>query len=75
MEISMKELVMLIAELMGFKGELVWDTSKPNGQPRRGLDTSQAEEELHFKAKTNFRQALLRTIEWYRKNALSDQSR
>jgi GDP-L-fucose synthase len=66
-EISIKELVGLIAELTGFRGQIVWDTSKPNGQPRRCLDTSRAWELFAYRAKTNFREGLRRTIEWYRK--------
>jgi len=65
-EISIKDLVHLIAELTGFKGEIVWDISKPGGQPRRCLDTSRAEREFGFRAKTGFEEGLRRTIEWYR---------
>jgi GDP-L-fucose synthase len=64
-EISIKELVELIAKLTGFKGEIVWDTSKPDGQPRRMLDTSRAEREFGFKAKTSLEEGLKKTIEWY----------
>ncbi len=64
-EISIKELVEMIAELTGFKGRIVWDTTKPNGQPRRCLDTSRAWERFGFRAKTDFREGLRRTIEWY----------
>ena len=64
-EISIKNLVELIASLTGFKGRIIWDTSKPDGQPRRCLDTSKAKEEFGFEAKTNFREGLRRTIEWY----------
>jgi len=67
-EISIKELVELIAELTGFRGEIVWDTSKPNGQPRRRLDTSRAREEFEFKAQVDFREGLKRTIAWYLKS-------
>jgi GDP-L-fucose synthase len=67
-EISIKDLVCLIAELTGFKGYILWDTSKPDGQPRRMLDVSKAKKELGFVAKTDFRQGLKKTIEWY-KNA------
>jgi len=67
-EISIKDLVELIAKLTGFKGKVVWDASKPDGQPRRCLDTSKAEKEFGFKAKTNFEKGLRRTIRWYRKN-------
>jgi GDP-L-fucose synthase len=65
-EISIKDLVYQIAELTDFKGEIIWDTSKPGGQPRRSLDTSRAEQEFGFKAKTNFEEGLRRTVEWYR---------
>lgn len=64
-EISIKELVKLIVELTDFKGEILWDTSKPNGQPRRKLDTSKAKEEFGFEAEMDFREGLKRTIEWY----------
>lgn len=65
-EISIKDLVELIAKLTGFKGEIIWDTSKPDGQPRRMLDTSRAEKEFGFKAKTSLEEGLKKTIEWYR---------
>ena len=64
-EISIKDLVNLIAGLTGFKGRIVWDTSKPDGQPRRRLDISKAEAEFGFKAKTKFKEGLRKTIEWY----------
>ena len=64
-EISIKDLVEMIARLTGFKGKLVWDTSKPNGQPRRGLDVSRADALFGFRAKTPFEDGLRRTIEWY----------
>jgi GDP-L-fucose synthase len=65
MEISIKDLIKLICELMEFKGELMWDPSKPDGQPRRCLDTTLAEKEFGFKAKTDFREGLKKTIKWY----------
>lgn len=65
-EISIKELVELIKELTGFWGRLVWDITKPDGQPRRMLDTSRAFREFGFKAKTQFREGLKKTVEWYR---------
>ena len=65
-EITIKELVEKIAHLTGFKGRIVWDTSKPNGQPRRCLDTSRAQHEFGWRAKTSFEEGLRRTIEWYR---------
>ena len=64
-EISIKDLTELIARLTGFEGEIRWDTSKPNGQPRRKLDTSRAKERFGFEAKTNFEAGLRSTIEWY----------
>jgi len=64
-EITTKELTELIVELTGFKGEIKWDSSKPDGQPRRCLDVTKAEKELGFKAKIDFREGLKKTIEWY----------
>ncbi|NBD35590.1 MAG: NAD-dependent epimerase/dehydratase family protein [Chloroflexi bacterium] len=64
-EISIKELVEMIARLTGFEGEIVWDTSKPNGQPRRKLDTSRAQERFGFEARTRFEEGLRETIRWY----------
>jgi GDP-L-fucose synthase len=64
-EISIKNLADLIARLTGFQGELVWDTSKPNGQPRRALDTSRAEQFFGFRAQMPFEEGLRRTIQWY----------
>ncbi len=68
-EISIRELAELIAELTGFEGEIVWDTSRPNGQPRRALDTSRARELFGFDARTPLREGLERTIAWYREAA------
>jgi GDP-L-fucose synthase len=67
-EITIRDLVNLIAELTDYKGKIVWDTSKPDGQPRRCLDTSKAKEEFGFEAKTDFEEGLKRTIEWYKQN-------
>jgi GDP-L-fucose synthase len=64
-EISIKDLATLIARLTGFQGELVWDTSKPNGQPRRALDVSRAAERFGFRAQMPFEEGLRRTIDWY----------
>ncbi|MCL4487619.1 MAG: GDP-L-fucose synthase [Chloroflexi bacterium] len=64
-EISIKDLVELIARLTQFEGKIVWDTSKPNGQPRRKLDTSRAEREFGFRSSIPFEVGLERTIEWY----------
>lgn len=65
MEITIKNLLELIAELTGFQGEIIWDSSKPDGQPRRSLDTSRAKETFDFQAQTDFRAGLKKTIEWY----------
>lgn len=70
MEISIRELAELIARLTGFQGQFVWDTSRPNGQPRRALDTSRAEQYFGFKAQMRFEEGLRRTIEWYRQKRL-----
>ena len=64
-EITIKELVDLIAKIKGFKGKITWDSTKPDGQPRRMLDVTRAEKEFGFKAKTNFEEGLKKTIEWY----------
>lgn len=66
MEISIKDLAQLISELSGFSGRIVWDTSKPNGQPRRALDTTRAKEYFGFEAEMHFEEGLKRTIDWYR---------
>jgi GDP-L-fucose synthase len=65
-EITIKALADLVAELAGFEGKITWDTSKPDGQPRRCLDTSRAEMEFAFKATTSLKAGLKRTIDWYR---------
>jgi GDP-L-fucose synthase len=67
-EISIKDLALTIKDIIGFKGKIIWDTSKPDGQPRRCLDTSRAEKEFGFKAKTLFKEGLEKTIEWYKKS-------
>jgi GDP-L-fucose synthase len=64
-EISIRDLVELVVELTGFTGRVVWDPSKPDGQPRRRLDTTRARLEFGFQAGTGFREGLRRTIEWY----------
>ncbi len=68
-EISIKDLVEMICELMGFEGELIWEKDKPNGQPRRCLDTSRAKERFGFEAQVPFREGLKNTIDWYRQHA------
>jgi GDP-L-fucose synthase len=65
-EISIRELAELIAELTGFTGEITWDESMPNGQPRRSLDASRAKELFGFEARTPLREGLERTVAWYR---------
>jgi GDP-L-fucose synthase len=67
-EISIKDLVDLIAKLTGFGGKIIWDPAKPDGQPRRMLDVTKAEKEFGFKAKTGLGQGLKKTIEWYVSN-------
>lgn len=65
-EIKIKDLVVLIANLIGFRGTIEWDTTKPDGQPRRCLDVSKAEDKIGFKAKTDFKEGLQKTIDWYK---------
>jgi len=67
-EITIKELVEKIAKITGFKGEIRWDSSKPDGQPRRRLDVSRAKEYFGFEGKTSFEKGLKETIKWYREN-------
>jgi len=68
LEISIKDLAELIGRLTGFKGKISWDRGKPDGQPRRRLDTTLAEREFGFKARMDFEEGLKKTIEWYRNN-------
>ncbi|MDP2598873.1 MAG: GDP-L-fucose synthase [Candidatus Liptonbacteria bacterium] len=65
MEISIKDLTETICRLMGYKGEIRWNPSKPDGQPRRMLDVSRAEKEFGFRAKTDFEKGLKQMIDWY----------
>jgi len=69
-EISTKNLVDLIARLTDFKGNILWDASRPDGQPRRRLDTSKAEKEFGFKAQIHLEEGLKRTIQWYLNSAM-----
>ena len=69
MEISIKDLVTIIAKETGFTGKITWDTTKPNGQPRRKLDTSRAKKEFGFSSTTTFEDGLRKTIAWYKKRA------
>jgi GDP-L-fucose synthase len=71
-EISIRELAHVIAELTGFDGEIVWDRSKPNGQPRRRLDVSRGEELFGFRAQTTLRRGLEQTVAWYTDARTSD---
>jgi GDP-L-fucose synthase len=68
-EISIKELVSTIVRLMDYNGKIIWDTSKPNGQPRRSLETTKAKKEFGFIAKEKFETGLLKTIKWYQQHA------
>jgi GDP-L-fucose synthase len=68
-EISIRDLITLICELMEFDGEIVWETDKPNGQPRRCLDTERAKQAFGFSAQVDFKQGLKNTIDWYRQHA------
>jgi len=65
MEISIRDLATIIAEMTGFKGKILWDANQPNGQPRRRLDVSRAENEFGFRAATSFEKGLRKTIDWY----------
>jgi GDP-L-fucose synthase len=65
-EIAIRDLVTLIVELTGFQGRIAWDTTRPDGQPRRMLDTTRAFNEFGFRARTDFRAGLTKTIAWYR---------
>ena len=67
-EVSIQDLVAMIVQLTGFKGKIIWDASKPDGQPRRSLDTTRAEKTFGFKAKVPLEDGLQRTIEWYRQS-------
>ncbi|PIT83946.1 GDP-fucose synthetase [Candidatus Micrarchaeota archaeon CG10_big_fil_rev_8_21_14_0_10_45_29] len=67
-EVSIKKLSELVSSFLGYEGEIIWDTSKPNGQPRRLFDSSRANKLMGFEAKTTFEDGLRKTIEWYMKN-------
>jgi GDP-L-fucose synthase len=67
LEITIKELVRLIVKFTGFNGKIIWDDKRPDGQPRRCLDTSKAEDEFGFKARMNFEEGLKKTIAWYKR--------
>jgi GDP-L-fucose synthase len=71
-EITIRELACQICDLCGFRGELTWDTSRPDGQPRRCLDTARAKHEFGFQANTSFREGLIETIAWYENHSKDD---
>jgi GDP-L-fucose synthase len=65
-EISIKDLAEMIKDIVGYEGELRWDITKPNGQPRRNVDVSRAKERFGFKAQTSFQTGLQEVVDWYR---------
>jgi GDP-L-fucose synthase len=69
-EISIKDLVEMTAKMTGFTGSIVWQTDKPNGQPRRALDVSRAKEYFGWSAQVPFEEGMRRTIEWYKANRI-----
>ena len=73
-EISIRHLAELVADVVGFRGKITWDTSMPNGQPRRSLDASRASELFGFRAETPLREGLERTVRWYRESRLQHES-
>jgi GDP-L-fucose synthase len=68
-EISISDLIMLIAKHTGFTGQIIWDGSKPDGQPRRMLDTSKAKKEFGFAAKMSFEEGINKTVSWYKEQS------
>jgi GDP-L-fucose synthase len=74
LEITIKELAELICDLCAFRGRLGWDATKPDGQPRRCLDTTRADEAFGFRAETNFRDGLIETINWYERHSQLQES-
>ncbi len=74
-ELPIRDLVEIIVELVGFEGEVRWDTSKPDGQPRRGVDASRAEKEFGFEARTTFAEGLRLTLDWYLANRAEAEAR
>ena len=70
-EISIRELAELVADVVGFRGKITWDTSMPNGQPRRSVDATRARELFGFEAQTPLREGLERTVAWYRRHVLA----
>ena len=73
-EISIRDLVKIIARQSGFSGRITWDNSKPNGQPRRKLDTSRAERQFGFRARVDFQTGLRQTVAWYREQLVRRQA-
>jgi GDP-L-fucose synthase len=74
-ELPVRDLVEVIVELVGFKGEVRWDTSKPDGQPRRGVDGTRARELFGFEARVSFEEGLRRTIDWYLEHRVEAEQR
>ncbi|MBI2855202.1 MAG: GDP-L-fucose synthase [Chloroflexi bacterium] len=74
-DVSIKELVQVIARLTGFKGKITWDASKPDGQPKRLFDISRAEKEFGFKARTSLEDGLKATLEWYNKRIMKGMAK
>jgi GDP-L-fucose synthase len=72
-EVTIRELTELVAELVGFKGTIQWDPTKPDGQPRRWIDTARAEQIFGFRASTGLREGLRRTVDWYRSSSSADR--
>ena len=68
-EISIRDLAELVADVTGFEGRITWDTSRPNGQPRRSVNATRAREHFGFEARTPLREGLERTVAWYREQA------
>jgi GDP-L-fucose synthase len=73
-EITIRELAELIGELTGYDGEIAWDATKPDGQPRRSLDTTRAKEYFDFQAATPFKDGLKRTIKWWRERVVQGRA-
>ncbi len=70
-EVSIREFVLRICELTGYSGKIIWDSNRPDGQPRRLLDTSRARMEFGFDAPTELGMGLVKTVEWYRSELIS----
>src|SRR5690606_38952405 len=73
-EITIRELVAMLQELVGYRGEVVWDPSQPDGQPRRCLDTTRAKERFGFEARIGLEEGLRRTVDWWRSQVAEQPS-